>query len=211
MQRRSWSPGSQHRRGRWPMPPCVSLIMGGPEERSHKILECMLCSTAPWPCVWPRFPFLILKYLAHAEETPPRGSQTGSFWPIRVATWGRKPPETPGNPRKPQEIGCRIFSKNEKVIKILYISQIELELLLNLILIRSVTSHKLFFYFSDRNAMILGVEPSYVYEPFLRFYEILTVLGSCSVDLHLVCVVRLHSRMSFRNVATKRDCFFESE
>ena len=59
--------------------------------------------------------------------------------------------------------------------------------------------------------MSLRVEPSYVLEPFLSFYEVLTVLSSCSVYLHLVCVVRLHSRVCFRNMATKRNCFIERE
>ena len=90
-------------------------------------------------------------------------------------------------------------------------SQLNLKLLLNLHWIRSVTAHKLLFYFSDRNAVILWVEPSYVFEPFFCFYEVLTVLSSCSVYLHLVCVVRLHSRMCFRNMATKRNCSFEGE
>ena len=94
---------------------------------------------------------------------------------------------------------------------ILYISHIELEFLQNLILIRSVTSHELLFYVSDQNAVIFRLEPSYVFEPFLCFCEVLTVLSSRSVDLHLVCVVRLHPGMSFRNVATKRDCFIERE
>ena len=90
-------------------------------------------------------------------------------------------------------------------------SVLNLKLLPNLLWIRSVTAHKLLFYFSDRNAVSLGVEPSYVFEPFLCFYEVLTVLSSCSVYLHLVCVVRLHPRMCFRNMATKRNCSFESE
>ena len=64
----------------------------------------MLCPHSPVVVRAAPFPFCILKYPAHAEETPPRGSQTGSFGALRVATWCRKPPETPGNLRKPPKM-----------------------------------------------------------------------------------------------------------
>ena len=74
--------------------------MGDPEERSHKILECMLCSTARWPCVWPRFPFFNFKVSSTCGGNPVTWSPN---WQLLGHSCSNLGPETPGNPRKPPE------------------------------------------------------------------------------------------------------------
>ena len=58
----------------------VRKILEALEEGLRKVLEAIPRPTAPpWPCVWLRFPFLILNCVAVAEEPPPDDPKTSSF------------------------------------------------------------------------------------------------------------------------------------
>ena len=50
------------------------------------------------------FPFFNFKVSSTCGGNPATWFPNWHFWAIRVATWGRKPPETPGNPRKPPKM-----------------------------------------------------------------------------------------------------------
>ena len=59
--------------------------------------------------------------------------------------------------------------------------------------------------------MVLRVESSGISEPVLCYGEVLAVLSAGLVDLHLVRVVRLHSRMGLGDMAAQRDGSLKSE
>ena len=59
--------------------------------------------------------------------------------------------------------------------------------------------------------MVLRVESSGIPEPVLCYGEVLAVLSARPVDLHLVRVVRLHTRMGLRDMASQRDGSLKSE
>ena len=50
------------------------------------------------------FPFFNFKVSSTCGGNPATWFPNWHFLAIRVATWGRKPPETPGNPRKPPKM-----------------------------------------------------------------------------------------------------------
>ena len=50
------------------------------------------------------FPFFNFKVSSSCGGNPATWFPNWQFWAIREATWGRKPPETPGNPRKPPKL-----------------------------------------------------------------------------------------------------------